>query len=229
MSEFIGIGVGPGDPELVTMLAVQALKQLDVLFVPAAKKGGDSFALEIIKKYLKGDVHVVHRHFPMVDMNDAMPSIRVIADEIKAMVDQGKTVGFITLGDPMIYSTYGYLLQCLKNSVQAKTIPGISSFSAIASATNHILVEGDQPLVVYPCTGDLQKLEEMLKTFDALVLMKVYRHYKEVVALLKKHELIHCAVAVRNFGRADEEHLKLDGNEDMGYFTTILINRRAKK
>lgn len=226
MSKFIGMGVGPGDPELVTVSVVNALKSLDVLIVPAAKKGGESFALSIVKGYLGDGVSLQHRHFPMVEMAEAMPAIEAIANDIEGLVLEGKRVGFITLGDPMLYSTYGYLIQCLTDRIPVKTIPGISSYSAIASATNRILVEGDMPLVIYPCTGDLERLEAMLLQFEALVLMKVYKQYPDVVALLKKHRLLDYAVAVKNFGRADEERLSLQGDEDIGYFTTILVNRR---
>ena len=107
MAKFYGIGTGPGDSSLLTVKAVDTLKNIDVLYTPEAKKGGDSLALSIVKKYLPEDLEIKSRHFPM--SNDSFEKIQVwndVSSEIVSDVKDGKDVGFITLGDPMIYSTY---------------------------------------------------------------------------------------------------------------------------
>lgn len=227
---FIGIGVGPGSPDLLTIRAVETLKTLDVLVVPAGKKEGKSEALAIVGDYLPDSVEIVSKHFPMIsDYDQMMEAIQVIADDIEALVLDNKRVGFVTLGDPMLYSTYIYLLKCLGGKVETVTIPGISSAFAIASGLNRPLAEGDTPLLIYPCTGDMAELEAVLDSHDSIVLMKVYKSFEWVRELLTKKELLGCAVAVSNFGKPEQViHNRLDQveAESISYFTTILINKR---
>ena len=114
MAKFYGIGTGPGDSSLLTIKAVETLQNLDTLYTPEAKKGGESLALSIVSKYLPDGLEIKSRHFPM-NFNDAEKILawNQIADEIVEDVRAGKNVGFVTLGDPMIYSTYVYIMERL--------------------------------------------------------------------------------------------------------------------
>lgn len=107
MAKFYGIGTGPGDSGLLTMKAVHTLERLDVLYAPEAKKGGASLALKIVAPHLPERLTVKQRHFPMTyNKEEKEQAWERIAAEIKADVLAGKNAGFITLGDPMVYSTY---------------------------------------------------------------------------------------------------------------------------
>ena len=129
-----GIGVGPGDPELLTVKAVEAIKRADVIIAPRTEKKEGSVALNIAKRYIGEATEIVYQVYPMVtgfaadtsawDKNKA---------EIMDMLAQGKQVVFLTLGDPMIYSTYIYIYNRLKAAgADITTIPGIPAFCAIA-------------------------------------------------------------------------------------------------
>lgn len=229
MSKFIGIGVGPGDPELITLKAIKALENLDVLVVPAGKKEVESEAYKIIAAFVPERVEIVKRIFPMTLDTEAMHhALSIIAKEIEVLVQKGIRVGFVTLGDPMLYSTYGYLLQQLKEQIPTETIPGITSFTAIASGENRILTEGDKPLLIYPCVGELKALEQALLTYDALVLMKVYRSFESVRALLMKLALEPFALVVSNYGKPNQtvhKSIAHISQADISYFTTIIINK----
>lgn len=233
MSKFYGIGVGPGDPELLTLKAVNCLKALDILVVPQGRKGGQSEAHIIASPHLPSSVSITARHFPMTaDQKEMDDAIGPIAEEIKSLVDSGKSVGFVTLGDPMLYSTYIYLLKRLKNQIEIETIGGLSSYSAMASGFNRPLVEGDTPLLIYPCTEDLSDLEQKLMMHESIVLMKVYRNFDIIKSLLIKHNLIKDAVAVSDFSKPNEkiyDNLETVNFEDISYFTTILINKGWQK
>ena len=134
MAKFYGIGVGPGDSELVTIKASRLLEDLDILYTPEAKKGSKSFALGIAEPYLKEQLEIKQRHFPMVRSNSTKEvQWQAISAEIAEDVKTGKNVGFITLGDPMVYSTYSYLLALLEKEIDCQTIPGITSFCSMAS------------------------------------------------------------------------------------------------
>ena len=234
MAKFYGIGTGPGDSTLVTIKAVNTIKMLDILYTPEPKKGGDSLALSIVKEYVPDTVEIKQRHFPMNnDSVEKMASWDAIAAEIKDDVKAGKEVGFITLGDPMIYSTYVYIMERLMDKIEVETIPGISSFSNIASNQNFPLVMDTDPLMVIPCTMEEEKIDAALQTYDCFVLMKVYKNFKEIVQKLEKYDLIDSAILVSNSSQEREVVYKdlrdIHLQEKISYFSTILVNRNNKR
>lgn len=230
MSRFYGIGVGPGDPELLTLKAINTLKILDELYVPTGVEGGDSEALNIVMKYLPEQLVIHKRHFPMTkNVMEKEQAWVCIADEIKLSVNAGKNVGFITLGDPMLYSTYGYILKRLRHQVDVSTIPGLSAFASIASGYNQILVDGDTPLLIFPCVGDLEDIEGSIVSHESIVLMKVYKSFNLIRDIIVKHKLESVSLVVSDYGKANEichGDIQMINSEDIGYFTTIIINKR---
>ncbi len=234
MAKFYGIGTGPGDSSLLTVKAVETLKNLDILYTPESKKGGESLALSIVNEYLPEDLEIKSRHFPM-NFNDGEKILawNQVADEIVADVKEGKNVGFVTLGDPMIYSTYVYIMERLIGSIDVETIPGISSFSNIASNQNFPLVMDREPLIIIPCTIAEEKIDYALENYSSIVLMKVYKNFKEIVSKLEKNNLIDHAILVSNSSQDGEvvyNNLKeVNLEEKISYFSTILVNKEVKK
>ena len=109
---FYGIGVGPGDPELLTVKAINALKKIDVLIAPKTEKKSDSVALSIAQPHLKPTAEIFYRTFPMVkDFAQETAVFEAHRDEILKLVSGGLNVGFATIGDPMFYSTYIYIFR----------------------------------------------------------------------------------------------------------------------
>ena len=234
MAKFYGIGTGPGDSSLVTVKAVNTFKILDILYTPEPKKGTESLALSIVKEYIPDTVEIKQRHFPMSsDSVEKMAAWDKAAEEIEADVKSGKNVGFVTLGDPMIYSTYVYVMERLLDKIEVETIPGISSFSNIASNQNFPLVMDTDPLIVIPCTMDEEKIDVALQTYDCMVLMKVYKNFRQIIEKLEKYDLIDSAILVSNSSQDREVvykdlrdvHLK----EKISYFSTILVNKNNKR
>lgn len=233
MAKFYGIGTGPGDSTLVTIKAVQTLGKLDILYTPESKKGGESLALSIVNEYLPESLEIKSRHFPM-NFNDGEKIIAwdKVAEEIINDVKEGKNVGFVTLGDPMIYSTYVYIMERLVGSIDVETIPGISSFSNIASNQNFPLVMDREPLIIIPCTMEEEKIDYALANYSSIVLMKVYKNFKEIITKLEENDLIDSAILVSNssqYGEVVYTNLR-DANleEKISYFSTILVNRENK-
>ncbi|SFJ48575.1 Cobalt-precorrin-2 C(20)-methyltransferase [Terrisporobacter petrolearius] len=234
MAKFYGIGTGPGDSSLVTVKAVNTLKNLDILYTPESKKGGESLALSIVDEYLPESLEIKSRHFPMnFNGTEKIQVWNSVSGEIVEDVKKGKNVGFVTLGDPMIYSTYVYVMERLMEHIEVETIPGISSFSNIASNQNFPLVMDTDPLIVIPCTMEEDKIDEALEKYDCLVLMKVYKKINMVIDKLKKHNLIDHAILVSNssqdkeevFTNLRDEHI----DEKISYFSTILVNKNRNK
>lgn len=233
MSHFFGIGVGPGDSELISIKAVRILESLDILVTPTTKCGSDSLALSIAKPFLKEDLVVYERVFPMShDTKVLTEAWDRVADEIKMAVYSGKRVGFITLGDPMTYSTYIYLLFRLKDQIPLTTVPGITSYQGLSASVGIPLVEGDAPLVIVPCTLPLEQIKDFIRNNDSIVLMKLSKQFQEVLAFLMAEGLDGCSKLV-SFATQREEKIYQSLNEvkepSISYFSTILINKRWRR
>ena len=133
MAKFYGVGTGPGASDLLTIRGKEVIERVDCLYTPEPKKGGKSLALQIVTPYVRERTIIKQRYFPMVkDWDEKQKAWNEIAKEIINDVKSGLDVAFITLGDPMVYSTYSYLLERIAGHVETETIPGISSFSQIS-------------------------------------------------------------------------------------------------
>ncbi|MGD9568410.1 MAG: precorrin-2 C(20)-methyltransferase [Sedimentibacter sp.] len=228
---FYSIGVGVGNNQTVTKKAIDVIGALDILYVPTAKKTENySSAHSIVKDYINEKTVIKARHFPMnYNSEELQQAWNEIASEIIQDVSVGKNVGFITIGDPMVYSTYIYLLKILKDKIKITTIPGIASFLDIASNNNFPLVEGEDPLIILPATMGIDKLRNYIKNENSIVLMKVYNNFDEVIGMLLEENLQNHSLVVSNSSKNGEiiyENIKDIKKSDVSYFTTILINKR---
>lgn len=227
---FYGVGVGPGDPELLTLKAINVIKEADVIITPKTEKKENSVALTIAKPFLKEDVEIVKLVFPMVFQADTLTKAwesnkSVILD----LLAKGKKVVFLTLGDPMFYSTYIYVFRLLENcGYPIETIPGVPAFCAIGSKLGFPVVEGNDVLSIIPATISEDKLDKALAMADNVVLMKVYKNSGQVIAMLKKHGLAENTVMISRCGLDDEHvvcNLKDLGDQKINYLSTILARR----
>jgi len=227
---FYGIGVGPGDPELLTVKAIKAMEQADVLIAPKTEKKEGSVALEIARPHLKKDIEIVYQVFPMVkDFAADTGAWEVNKAQILELLNAGKNVAFLTLGDPMFYSTYIYVFRLLEHEdVDIITIPGVPAFAAIGSQIGRPIVEGNDVLAVIPATADKKHLEEVMAVAGSAVIMKVYRNYAEIVDLLRKNDMGKDAVLVSRAGLDGERiihDLEAHADEKLNYLSTILTRR----
>jgi precorrin-2/cobalt-factor-2 C20-methyltransferase len=229
--KFTGIGVGPGDPELLTLKAVRALSEADVVIAPRTEKRVDSIALSIARPHMRPGCEVLELVFPMVyhaeELSGAWLENRNI---IQARLDAGQNVVFLTLGDPMFYSTYIYVFELLRDCGHPiETIPGVTAFCAIASHHGVPIVEGDDVLSVVPATISPEKLEQVLAASDRLVLMKVSRNFSDLRDRLQRHGFAEQALMVSKCGHPEEEvheNLMEVQPQDVTYLSTILTRKR---
>ncbi|MET3557145.1 precorrin-2/cobalt-factor-2 C20-methyltransferase [Streptococcus rupicaprae] len=230
MATFYGIGIGPGDSELVTVKASRMLKQLDILYTPEAKKNDKSLALSIAEPYLSEHLQIKQRHFPMVrDRSLKEGQWQSIAEEIIADVQAGSNVGFITLGDPMVFSTYAYLLEIIGDRIETKTIPGITSYNSIASEVGVPLVMDEESFAVVPATAGLERLEAALSLHETVVIMKVANYLPTILPLLDKHGLLDTTILVSH-ASTDRQDVRrgvrdLSFDEKLSYFTTLIVKQ----
>ena len=227
---FYGIGVGPGDPELLTVKAIKAIEAADVLIAPKTEKKEGSVALQIARPYLKKEIEIVYQVFPMVkDFAEDTGAWERNKEEILALLEAGKNVAFLTLGDPMFYSTYIYVFRLMEQEdVEIVTIPGVPAFAAIGSRLNRPIVEGDDILAIIPGTADRADIEKILSTVQSAVVMKVYRNAPEIIDLLAENHMAEDAVLVSRAGLDDEKIIRDIGaqrGEPLNYLSTILARR----
>ena len=227
---FYGIGVGPGDPELLTVKAIKAIEAADVLIAPKTEKKDGSVALEIARPYLKKDIEIVYQVFPMVkDFAEDTGAWEANKEEILALLNAGKNVAFLTLGDPMFFSTYIYVFRLLEHEdVDIVTIPGVPAFIAIGSHVGRPIVEGNDVLAVIPGTASKERLEEVMAVAGSAVVMKVYHNSAEIIDLLKRNHMAKDAVLVSRVGLDGERvihDLEAHADEKLNYLSTILARR----
>lgn len=228
---FYGVGVGPGDPELLTLKAVKVIQAADVTIAPKTEKKEDSTALSIARPYLKENVEILKLVFPMVNDNDTLTEAWANnKTAILAELQAGKKVVFLTLGDPMFYSTYMYIYRLLKESGHGiETVPGVPAFCAIGSQLGQPLAEGTDVLSIIPATMEDEEMDKILALSDNVVLMKVYKNFKQVVEKLNQHGYGDNAVMISKCGLPDEQisyNLGEVDSTNVNYLTTILAKKR---
>lgn len=227
-----GIGIGPGDPMLITLKAKEILDASDIIFVPKSSDDDRSCARTIVETVTINRKVFHELTFPMTKDKAILNRYwRKAANIIANAVRNGKKTAFITIGDPLIYSTYIYLLKILRrdfSDIDIETIPGITSFNAASSAVNLSLVEGNEKMAVVPVTSDLEGLKGPLKEFDTIILMKVGSKLKGVISLLRELDLIKNSILVSRVGHKDEKILHdLEGlrNKRAGYLSVIIVRK----
>jgi len=220
MAKLYGIGVGPGDKELLTLKAVRVIGQCDVVVVPSAMEGGKSIALETAEEFIKEDTEVIIKQFPMggeEQENKIYEAFKSIAEKL----EQGKNVAFLTIGDPFVYSTYIYLLKYIEEQgYETETVPGITSFCACASIAKKPLVIGDEPLLVLPASK-----VDSIKDEKFVVIMKVYKLEEKVITFLEEKGFEY--VYIKRAGREGQEVIedKEEILKSREYMSLIIASR----
>lgn len=226
-----GIGVGPGDPDLLTVKAAKVLGTVDVVFAAASTKNDYSTALSIAGPHMRSDVAVRHLGFPMTkDKKELEAAWIQNAEEVAGVLGSGRNAAFLTLGDSLTYSTYGYLLNTLKKldpSLPCEAVPGITSYQAAAAKVGFILAESEESLVISSGVCDSRRLEELLNVADNAVIMKTYKNFDAIRGSLEKLRLSEKTVLVSRLGMQGESilHDIKDAPEKPHYFSLALVRK----
>jgi len=206
--KLIGLGVGPGDSELLTVKGIKTLKSVPVICAPKSSKDKPSLALSIVQNILnerKDDYVIIEPLFPMIEDKKALENYwkgaaQLVMDEL----EEGKDVSFITLGDPSIYSTFSYIAQIIRDEgYDVEMIPGITSFTSCAASAGITLSEKDEIVIIVPKVD--QRLEEILGHADTAVIMKTSRHSEMLEEIINKDSRVKKIISVQNCGMDDEK------------------------
>ena len=192
MPELTCVGCGPGDPELLTVKAVNAIKNADVIMCPTSKEGKPSIALSVVSSLIDKDKNpeIVNLVFPMTKDKDILENTWQKNSQIIAeSVFSGKKVVYLTVGDPYLYSTWIYLhreLSVKHPNINITVIPGIVSMFTFASKIGISLAEGAEKMAVIPSCYDLSKVKEIAKNCDTMIFLKDGRYFDQVIQLLRE-------------------------------------------
>ncbi len=221
MAKLYGVGVGPGDSELMTLKAVKILESADVVAVPVT--GSTRTAFDIAKEYIDKN-KVMECFIPMTRDKTALDAAygKVIKD-IEKQLSAGKSVAFITLGDPAVYSTYTRIgAAAAADGFETEMIPAVTSFCAAAAKFNAPLCEGSKPLFVIP--ADCADISILLKLDGKKAIMKAGGKFGEIKSLLNENGLLDTAKMAEKCGM-DGEMLYTDlsfADENKSYFSVII-------
>lgn len=228
-----GLGVGPGDPELITLKAARVLNSVDVVFAAASTKNSYSLAVSIAKPHIPDLTPVRMLPFPMThEKQQREKAWREHARTIIKELEQGQKAAFLTLGDSMTYSTYGYIvknIQSLAPHIPIFSIPGITSYQAAAATLNTPLTEGEESLLVVSGANGGDRLRQLSAEPETVVFLKAYRNVKDIMAALDEAGRLKDSVAVSNCGLPEEKvfnDIRKLGNRPPEYWTLILSKRK---
>lgn len=226
-----GVGIGPGDPRLLTLRAKEIFDQVDILFCPKGEEGGTSLARSIVETTISSPKEIVELTFPMTRDEEILKTHwQKAAERIAQSLKEGKQGAFITLGDPFLYSTYIYLLRTIRHNfpdIEVETIPGISAFNAAAAKAGVPLAQGNERMAILPVNEDLMGLREAFETFDTVVLMKIGSKLGRVMALLSELDLLKHSVLIHRLGSPREKIIhdlsSLEKIEEEGYLSILIV------
>ena len=192
MSGLIAIGVGPGDPELLTVKAVKAIQNADIIMCPASKENRPSIALSIVSSLIdkSKNQEIVKLIFPMTKDKDILEqtwkkNAKIMAEKVLS----GKNVVYLTIGDPYLYSTWIYMHKDLEENypdMNINVIPGIVSMFTFASKVGVSIAEGAEKVAIIPSCYDLSSVKEIAKNSETMIFLKDGRYFDQVIDVLKE-------------------------------------------
>lgn len=230
------VGVGPGDPELITRKAERLIRGADVVFAPTGRGDASSYALSIVEELIdRNRQQIISQVFPMRKIQNGLDEFwGNSAAEVVSHVRQGRKVVFITIGDPLIYSTFLYLYRIFKADypdIPIEIVPGISSINAASAAAGVPLGMADERIAILPAVYEDDALRRAFVDFDTVILLKVHNVFDKVYSLLKELNLEQGAVFVRRVGSNLEEvvwDLETLSGKELDYLSILIVCKRPQ-
>ena len=229
MGKLYGVGVGPGDPELVTVKAAKLISSAQAIAYLSAN-GGVSLARSIAESYFSGTAPEISIDMPMrVEREPAAAAYDEGCARIADHLKHGRDVVFLCEGDPFFYGSFMYVFERLALQFETIVVPGVTSISASAAATGKPLVARDEVLKILPATLNRETLLEALSDVSSAAIIKVGRHFQKVKTALAQLDLVGSATAIA-YASQEKQTIRAvaDIHENsLPYFTTIIVRRSA--
>ena len=220
MKTLYGVGVGPGDPELLTVKAISVIQNADYVFVPRSKPEEQGMAEAIVAEYLN-EKKLVYLHFPMGPDNSER--YKQSAEKIDDILEDGETGAFITLGDPMTYSTFTYVMfEAQKLQMRLIIVPGISTFNAAAAALRlPVTIKGENFYLVDGCVD-----EEILRRVQSVCVLKPRKENAATLKKLEKHDFDYSYIKRCSFPEEEILRDRESIEQDRDYMTALFARKR---
>jgi precorrin-2/cobalt-factor-2 C20-methyltransferase len=230
----IGVGVGPGDPELVTVKGVRVLQVADLVVVPVMDPDEQGRAEATVRAHVDHD-RLRRLVFALDDRGGATAerlsaweaAADAVAEQLRA---HGGSVAFATIGDPNVYSTFTYLADAVRErvpEVEVSTVPGITAMQDLAARSGTVLCEGTESLALLPLTAGVELFEQALTHFDSVVAYKGGRQMPAVLDVLRRHDRLGDAVYGAALGLPDEQvGPAADAPSPAPYLSTVVVPAR---
>ncbi|MDP8907402.1 MAG: precorrin-2 C(20)-methyltransferase [Thermoproteota archaeon] len=182
------IGCGPGDPDLLTLKAINLIKNADIIYTPTAREGKPSVALSIVEGFLNKDTEIQQLVFPMIkDFNKLKENWKDNTKEITNSIRNGKRAIYLTVGDPSLYSTWIYIYREITNAhkdIEVEVIPGITSIFSFSAEIKTPIGEGEEIIGIIPACYNLDRLKTAAQCCDTLIFLKDGRYFNSVLEIL---------------------------------------------
>jgi len=239
MTSLIGIGVGPGDPELLTVKAVKAIQNADIIMCPASNEDRPSIALSVVSSIIdkSKNQEIIKLIFPMTKDKDVLEqtwkrNAKIMAETVLS----GKNVVYLTVGDPFLYSTWIYMHKDLKENypdMNISVIPGIVSIFTFASKVGVSVAEGAEKVAIIPSCYDLSSVKEIAKHAESMIFLKDGRYFDQVIKVLKESGFPDDSIFAigQDLGTENEIIRKMtlgevnDGTLTTKYFSILVVKR----
>ena len=229
---FYGVGVGPGDPELLTVRAQRLLQQIGVICYTQLDNGAPSFALGVVESLVSNNAEMLPIIIPSDDSPVSHETWHIAAEQIVARLREGRDVAFITEGDAMLYSEFPHLIEHVQaeqeEGLSVEVVPGVPSVMAAAASSGIPLVSQGQRLAILPAVYGIDDLREAIANFDTIVLMETDQNLMSALANLESLGLAGHAIYVRQASTASERvihDISKVTAEDLDYFSLLIIKR----
>jgi precorrin-2/cobalt-factor-2 C20-methyltransferase len=225
-----GLGVGPGDPELITLKALRLLRSAPVIAYPAPEHG-DSLARAIVAEHLPGGQTEIAIRMPMlVERFPAQEIYDRAAVEIGGHLEAGRDVAVLCEGDPFFYGSFMYLFGRMAERFPVQVVPGVSSLTACAAISGAALAARNDVLTVIPAPLPPERLRDLLANTDAAAIMKLGRHFTKVRDVLNELGFSAHARYVERATMSNQRLLPLDAvdPDSVPYFSMVLVHRRGE-
>jgi precorrin-2/cobalt-factor-2 C20-methyltransferase len=230
----VGIGIGPGDPELVTVKGVRVLREADVVLVPAMALDEEGRAESVVRAYTDRAERVVFALNDRGGLTERRVSAWAGAADrvVRAFAEGARMVAFATIGDPNVYSTFSYLAQTVRErrpEVQVETVPGVTAMQDLAARSSTVLTEGTESLSLLPLVRDERRLRTALEDGGTVVAYKFGRLAVDVLAAVKETGRLDDAVYGVRLGLPGEDirpAREVDG--PVPYLATLIVPARRK-
>jgi precorrin-2/cobalt-factor-2 C20-methyltransferase len=230
----IGVGVGPGDPELLTLKGLYTLREADEVFVPVGDTGEVGRAERVVQAHLEPG-RARRLLFALSDD----PAARAqnwerAAREVSEPLRRGETCAFATIGDPNVYSTFTYLARTVKQyvpEIEVETVPGVTAMQDLAARSGTVLLEGDERLALLPFTAGENSLQSALSEFETVVCYKGGRRLREVLEIAEAAGRLEDATYGSRLGMEGEEIVpasEMVGREGL-YLSAVIFTSKGRE